>query len=275
MPRAFPASLLAIVVALSGCGPAPDTGDAALTPASPDAVWERYQRAAGGDALLKVQGIRAMGISVDPSIRGNRRLTLELAVPANYRQRELPHPTQGEPVRTLIGYNGTVGWWAGNTMLAGDGLSDDPAVRQAALTAAGRQNFINNTAGIMPLWLRAAGLDITPLGEVPDGPDRGAWAVALKAGGEPVGRLLFDATTHLPRRLVVPYQRHIRRAGGEYSMVYADYKDAGDGVMVPYRISREAPDDTPSGLTITTWNLSAYQINPVFAPNTFDPPGKP
>lgn len=273
MPRPLPAILLAAVVALSGCGPAPDAEDLASAN-TPDAIWARYQRAAGGDAVLKVQGIRAMGISVDPSIKGNRRLTLELAVPANYRQRELPHPTQGEPIRTLIGYNGTVGWWAGNTMLAGDGLSDDPSVRQAALNAAGRQNFINNTAGIMPLWLRQAGIEVTALGEVPDGPDRGAWAVALKAGGEPVGRLLFDATTHLPRRLVVPYQRHIRRGGGEYSMVYSDYKDAGNGVMVPYRISREAPDNTSSGLSVTNWNLSAYQINPVFAPNTFDPPGR-
>lgn len=274
MRRLIPSILIAIVVALSGCGPAPVPGDNAPAAAAPDAVWERYQRAAGGDAVLKVQGIRAMGISVDPSIDGNRRLTLELARPSGYRQRELPHPTQGEPVRTLIGYNGTVGWWAGNTILAGDGLSADPAVRQAALTAAGRQNFINNVAGIVPLWLENAGIEVTPIGVVQDGPDRGSWAVALTAGGEPVGRLIFDATTHFPRRLVVPYQRHIRRDGGEYSMVYADYKDAGDGVMLPYRISREAPAATPSGITVTNWILSAYQINPVFVANTFDPPGK-
>lgn len=268
--------LLAFVIAaLTGCGSPPDSGDnTPATAADSHAIWERYERAAGGDALRKVQGIRAMGISVDPSIQGNRRLTLELAQPANYRQRELPHPTQGEPVRTLIGYNGTVGWWAGNTMLAGDGVSDDPAVRQTAITAAARQNFINNTAGILPSWLEGAGITIAPIGIVQDGPDRGSWALALTAGGEPVGRLIFDATTHLPRRLVVPYQRHIRREGGEYSMVYADYKDAGDGVMLPYRISREAPSATASGMIVTNWILSAYQINPAFAANTFDPPGR-
>ena len=272
MRRLLPCILIAVGAALSGCGPAPDTTGPAS--AAPDDVWGRYERAAGGDALRNVRGIRATGISVDPSIQGNRRLTLELAAPAGYRQRELPHPTDGAPLRTLIGYNGTVGWWAGNTMLAGDGLSTDPAVRQAALTAAGRQNFINNAAGIVPLWPQDAGIEVTPVGVVQDGPDRGSWAVSLKAGGEPVGRLIFDATTHFPRRLVVPYHRHIRSAGGEYSMVYADYKDAGDGVMLPYRISREAPADTPSDITVTNWILSAYQINPVFGPNTFDPPGR-
>ncbi len=274
MRRLFSTTLAALVVALSACGPAPEPGTTTPTEAPPDPVWAQYERAAGGDALRKVQSIRATGISVDPTIRGNRRLTLELAPPARYRQREMPHPTQGEPVRTLIGYNGTVGWWAGNTLLAGDGLSDDPAVRQAALTAAGRQNFINNAAGIVPTWLKDAGVTITPLGAVADGPDRGSWAFALTAGGEPAGRLIFDATTHFPRRLVVPYQRHIRREGGEYSMVYADYKDAGDGLMLPYRISREVPSDTASGILVTNWIMSAYLINPVLAANTFDPPGK-
>lgn len=267
------------LTSLAGCAepPAPPAAATAVAGAgagteASGTVWDRYTRAAGGDALLAVTGLRITGVSVDATLGSNRRLTIEAAPPAKYRQREASGQADPRQLRTLIGFDGTVGWWAGNTVLAGDGLSPDPAVRQRAFTDAGRQNFINSVAGILPLWLRDAGITFTELGVLQDGPDRGAPALAMTVDDRPAGRLVFDPDTHLPRRIVVPYQRHIRPEGGEYSVEFFDYRDAGSGVLLPFRISREfrAPgEDAPVWVQ---WLISAYQINPVFDPGTFLPP---
>lgn len=267
-----------VVLTLAGCAESPTPPPAASTPAAPavadvsGTVWDRYTRAAGGDALLAITGLRVIGVSADPTLGSNRRLTVEVAPPAKYRQREASGQADPRQLRTLIGYDGTVGWWAGNTVLAGDGLSPDPAVRQWAFTAAGRQNFINHMAGILPLWLRDADVTFTELGALQDGPDRGAEALALSVAGTPVGRLVFDPDTHLPRRFIAAYQRHIRPGGGEYMVEFADYRDVGAGVLMPFRISRELKGEGEDPSTWVQWLISAYHVNPAFDPGTFLPP---
>ncbi len=237
-----------------------------------DHPFAAYVTAAGGRAMEAVDRLLGVGVSFTPADTGNRRLTLELARPANYRQREAVLDRDSPRFRTLIGYNGSVGWWAGNTMLAGAGRSPDPEVRQQAVTAAARQNLINVLAGVAPHWLSGAGVEATPLGAVADGPDRGAQAWALSMSGAPVGRLIVDASTHLPIRIVVPYLTDIRPEGGEYSLAYHEYRDTGDGVRLPFRFTRSQWTGTETGPR-TQWLLSAWRVNPSLPPDAFVPPG--
>lgn len=266
--RVFPL-ILTLMVA---CGAPPSSSSPSASPppstsaADGHAVWEQYRAAAGGAALAAVRGFRATGMVVNPTDRVNRRLLIDAEAPSRYRQRETSERRNGRGVRLLSGYNGTVGWRAGNTQLAGDGLSLDPAVRDRAITAASRQNYINFMAGVIPTWLQEAGLTLTPIGTIPDGEDRGAFAVTIIHDGTDLGRLVFDDKTHLPRRLVVSYLRSIRPEGGEYRVSFSDYRDAGQGVRLPYLISREQ-----GGMTVQ-WIISAYQLNPAFSAGTFEPP---
>jgi hypothetical protein len=232
-------------------------------------VWAAYRRAAGGDALTRIRTIRATGFAVDPTEKGNRRLVIEAGAPARYRQRETPTSARGSNIRTLVGFDGTTGWWAGNTILGGEAMSEDAALRQRAITAAGQQAYINVMSGLMPLWLQDAGLTFTTIGTIPDGEDRGDTAVTIAADGTAVGRLVLDADTHLPRRIVVPYLRSIRPEGGEYTMSFDEYRDVGDGVLLPHRISR-----TKSAVSklLINWVIRSYQINPELPATTFDPP---
>lgn len=259
--------------AFAACGsptpaPVPPTTHAA---AEDPTVWEAYRRAAGGDALGRVRSLRVTGFAVDPTERGNRRLVIEAAAPSRYRQRETPTTSRGSTIRTLVGYNGTNGWWAGNTLLGGEGLSEDVETRNRTITAAGRQSYINTMAGLMPLWLQDSGLTLTTIGAITDGEDRGATAIQITAEGAPVGRLVMDATTHLPRRLVVPHLRSIRADGGEYTISFHEYRDVGDGVQWPHRISR---DKTGTSNVIIQWMIRAYQINPDLPATTFEPPAR-
>lgn len=251
-----------------GCG-APPPASSTSSPASPvdgSAVWEQYRTAAGGAALSAVRSFRATGMTVNPTEGANRRLLIEAEAPTKYRQRETSERRTGRGIRLLIGYDGRIGWRAGNTQLAGDGLSEDAAVRDRAITAASRQNYINFIAGAFPVWLQDAGLTLTPIGAIPDGEDRGAIAVTIAHEGTSLGRLVFDEKTHLPRRLVVPYLRSIRPNGGEYRVSFHEYRDAGQGVQLPHRLSREQ-----DGITVQ-WIIRAYQLNPGFSAGTFEPP---
>lgn len=205
---------------------------------------------------------------VDPSDRANRRIVVEAESPAKYRQTEGPLSTSGRRHRTLIGFDGTTGWWSGDTRLGGDGLSKDPAVRERAITAASRQNFINFIAGVMPAWLPGAGVTLTTLGPVQDGPERDMLTVTLAIGDEQIGRLIIDPGTHLPTRMVVPYHRHIRPQGGEYEMRYSDYREV-NGVKLPYRIARRSlmSENAPD----IQWTASSYQVNLTLDAKTFEP----
>lgn len=257
--RVFPLLLMA------GCSAPPAETPSSPLPGDGDAVWARYRDAAGKAALAQVRGLRVTGVVVDPTDGTNRRLQIEAEAPARYRQRETS-AGGGPGIRQLIGYNGTVGWRAGNTHLAGDGLSADAAVRDRVITAASRQNYINFIGGVMPTWLQEAGLTLTTIGTIPDGEDRGAMAVNISQDGADLGRLVFDAQTHLPRRLVVSFLRSIRPEGGQYRVSFDDHRDAGQGVQLPYRIAREQ-----GGITVQ-WLISAYQINPGLPAGTFEPP---
>jgi len=276
-----PSSLVFGVVLLSGwlagCGsPAPASDQ---TPPPTDdtsvGVLAAYRQAAGGAALDAITSLRATGISIDPALGGNRRLVIEVARPTRYRHRESPlEGTPGPRVRTLVGYDGTLGWRAGNTILAGDGLSPDPDVRQAAITAAARQNYLNTLAGLLPLWLLDNGITLTPIGPMQDGEDRGALVFALHDADTRIGRLLLDADTHLPRRLVVAYQRHIRPDGGEYTISFHDYKPVA-GALLPHRVTREQVGaTTTSPPTSVQWVIRTYEINPALAEEIFAPPAR-
>lgn len=259
---------LVVMLAAACSAPPPPASSSSSSSASVDgdAVWAQYRDAAGKTALADVRGLRAAGIVVDPTDGANRRLQIEAEAPARYRQRETPEAANGAGIRQLVGFNGTIGWRAGNTKLAGDGLSEDPAVRDRAITAAGRQNYVNFIAGVSPLWLKEAGFTLTTIGTIPDGEDRGAVAVNISKDGAELGRLMFDATTHLPRRLVVSFLRGIRPEGGEYRIAFSDFRDAGQGVQMPHLISREQ-----GGMTVQ-WIINAYQLNPGFPAGTFEPP---
>lgn len=255
-----------LAVACTAPPPAASSSTSSTSSIEDGAVWERYRSAAGKTALTDLRAFRVNGIVVDPTDGANRRLQIEAEAPARYRQRETPEGSNGPGIRQLVGYNGTLGWRAGNTKLAGDGLSEDPAVRDRAITAAGRQNYVNFIAGVSPLWLKEAGFSLTTIGTIPDGEDRGAVAVNVSKDGTELGRLVFDATTHLPRRLVVSFLRGIRPEGGEYRIGFSDYRDVGQGVKLPHLISREQ-----GGMTVQ-WIISAYQVNPGFSAGTFEPP---
>lgn len=277
--------MAALVCTGLACGKAsaPDSEDQPAAVGSPDAGGQQsprpewlaqYRAAAGGAALDDIKTLRMAGVMIDPSDRANRRIVVEAGHPARYRQTEGPLGTSGRRHRTLIGFNGTEGWWAGDTRLGGDGLSRDPDVRQRAINDAARQNQINFIAGVLPGWLPDAGVTLTTIGDVSDGPDRGLLAVGLAHGEVPLGRLLIDQATHLPVKLIVPYQRHIRPDGGEYEIRYWDYR-AVNGIRLPHRIGRRPVGSNGSGGSSRTadvqWSVSAYQVNPALDGKTFEP----
>lgn len=278
MPLRFASVPLVGLVVLSGwlvaCGAPPQTPDPSDTPAGAQVdALQAYRVAAGGPALDAITSLRATGISIDTALGGNRNLVIEMARPTRYRQRESPLDQTGAPVRTMVGYDGTLGWRAGNTVLGGDGLSPDREVRQAAVTAAARQNYLNTLAGMLPLWLPDSGITLTPIGLVQDGEDRGALAFTLHDGDTPMGRLLLDADTHLPRRLIVPYHRHIRPEGGEYSISFHDYKVVEGGALLPHRMERTQPGATADSPTSSVqWVIRSYEINLTLDAAIFAPP---
>jgi len=257
--------------AAPGAAPAPATGEAS-------SEWlALYRAAAGGEAVGTVRTLRMAGVMIDPSDRANRRIVVEAEYPAKYRQTEGPLGTSGRRHRTLIGFNGSEGWWAGDTRLGGDGLSKDPDVRQRAINDAARQNQVNFIAGVLPAWLPEGGVTFATIGDVTDGPDRGLLAIAVTHGDTPLGRLLIDQTTHLPSKLIVPYQRHIRPDGGEYEIRYWDYRPVA-GVLLPHRIARrQIGSDGSSGSDGSgrspdvQWSVSAYQVNVTLEGKTFEP----
>ncbi len=282
------AIVAALVCTGIACGKAADPApaDRASEAGTPAAVAEatgapdwlvQYREAAGGTALQGVKTLRMAGVMIDPSDRANRRIVVEAGYPAKYRQTEGPLGTSGRRHRTLIGFDGTEGWWAGDTRLGGDGLSKDPLVRQRAVNAAARQNQVNFIAGVLPGWLPDGGVTMTTIGEVTDGPDRGLLAIGLSHGDMSLGRLLIDQTSHLPAKLIVPYQRHIRPEGGEYEIRYWDYREV-NGVRLPHRIGRRPITSNGSSgsgrsgrLPDVQWSVSAYQVNAVLDDNTFVP----
>lgn len=266
--------MLAALAGLAACGGAPDTPGAnatAAVPAQGDSALATtlaaYRRAAGGDRVDLVQRLRATGVSFTEGDQSNRRLVLQAAPPGQFRQYEAPIDERSPQAVTAIGLDRAMGWRMGTTQLAGDGLSADRAVRERAFTLAARQNYINALSGMVPLLLRLDPvITMTSLPPATQGADRGAPAIAISTADGPAGRLVFDRVTSLPLKFIAPYQRHIRAQGGEYTLVFSDFREV-DGVKLPFRITRssEAGRDTQ-------WSFSAFVINPNFAPGTFAEP---
>lgn len=266
--------LVAALAGLASCAGGTDTAGASATAPVPGrggdalaATLAAYQRAAGGDRVNLVQRLRATGVSFTEGDLSNRRLVLQAAPPGRFRQYEAPIDERSPQAVTGIGLDGAVGWRMGTTQLAGDGLSADPAVRERAFTLAARQNYINALAGMLPVLLRTdPAITMTSLPPATEGADRGAPAIAIATADGPAGRLIFDPVTSLPAKFIAPYQRHIRAQGGEYTLVFSDFR-AVDGVKLPFRITRSS-----DGGRTTQWSFSAFVINPNFAPGTFAPP---
>lgn len=265
--------VLAALVGVAACtGGTPDTNATPAAASAPaddalSAVLAAYQRAAGGAAVARVQGLRATGITYTDADRSNQRLVIQAATAGRFRLYESPVDGAGRQTVTMIGLDGANGWRAGNTVLAGDAQSGDPAVRERAITRAARQNYINAVSGMLPLLLRTDGritLALAP--PAADGPDRGAPVIAISSADGPAGRLVFDPGTSLPAKLIAPYQRDIRKQGGEYTLTFSDFR-AVDGVKVPFRVTRSS--DTGQK---THWSFRAYVVNPDFAPGTFTQP---
>jgi hypothetical protein len=268
--------LVAALAAVTACGGATDpagAGASAPVPGQGDdalaTTLAAYRRAAGGDRVDLVQRLRATGVSFTEGDQSNRRLVLQAAPPGQFRQYEAPIDERSPQAITGIGLDGAVGWRMGTTQLAGDGLSADPAVRERAFTLAARQNCINALAGMLPLLLRTdPAISMTSLPPATQGADRGAPAIAITTADGPAGRLIFDPVTSLPAKFIAPYQRHIRAQGGEYTLVFSDFR-AVDGVILPFRITRSGDAGRE-----TQWSFSAFVINPNFAPGTFAPPSR-
>jgi hypothetical protein len=228
-----------------------------------------YRHAAGGDALDRIERLRATGVSYTGGTPSNQRIVLQFSPPGKFRQYEAPVDEKSRQVVMVVGLDGAAGWRMGNTRLGGDGQSKDPKVRARAETLAARQNYINALAGILPLLLRSDPVvTMTALPPANDGVDRGAPAIAVSTADGAAGRLIFDPATALPRKFIAQYQRHIRPAGGEYTMAFSDFRVV-DGVKLPFQIVR-----TSGASPETRWALSAFEINPVFPADTFVKPLK-
>ncbi len=274
MKRIACAAALSVVAGAwaAGCGaPPPPAGTPVPAAAAATANWtDAYRQAAGAPAVAALKTFRFTGIVINPADSANRRIEVDASAPALFRQAESPMDPAGRPQVLRVGYDGAEGWWSGNTMLGGDGLSPDPDTRRRAIRTAARQNYVNVVAGAMPLWLIDAGLTLTVVGEIQDGEDRGALAIEITAGTDRLGRLIIDPATHLPRRLVVPYHRHIRPNGGEYTLSYQDYRPV-DGLLLPHGITRRDPEQ---GRADIVWTVRAWQVNPPLPDETFRPPAR-
>jgi hypothetical protein len=285
-PRTHFAPLLIATLAISGCGGSPDTagastpaptaaatpaagttGPTATAPQSDEALTTllaAYRKAAGGDALDRIKSFRATGVTFSVMDKSNRRLVVQAEAIGKFRQYEAPINSDSRPQVSVIGLDGTAGWRRGNTLLAGDGLSRDPKVREKAITQASRQNYVNAVAGLFPLLLKGdPTITMQSLGPVTDGPDRGAPAVSISTPDGLAGRLIFDPATSLPMKFIAPYQKHIRKQGGEYAIVFSDFRVV-DGIRVPFRVARTDELDRQ-----IRWSFSGIEWNPTFDPKAF------
>jgi hypothetical protein len=256
--------VLGAFLTASACGGGPTPApQAPAPPAGTDTqlstVLAAYRRAAGGEALDRIQRLRATGVSYTAGTKSNQRIVLQFSAPGKFRQYEAPVDEQSRQVVMVVGLDGTDGWRLGNTQLGGDGQSADPAVRARAETLASRPNNINALSGILPVLLRSDPV-VTMTATPP------AIAVSTKDGA--AGRLIFDSATGLPRAFIAPYQRHIRPEGGEYTLTFSDFRVV-DGVKLPFQITRTS-DASPE----TRWAFRAYEINPEFPADTFVKPKK-
>ena len=265
-------AVLAALLGVIACGGAADPPPPAVGSRAGDtvtAVLAAYRVAAGGDALDRVRRLRATGVSYTGAAKSNQRLVLETAAPGQFRQYEAPVDDRSRQVVMVVGLDGAAGWRMGNTRLGGDGLSPDPVIRARAETLAARQNYLNALSGILPLLLQAdPAVTMTMAASTGNGREREAHAVAISTADGAAGRLLFDRATSLPWKFIAPYQRHIRPAGGEYTLTFSDFRVV-EGVTLPFQITRTS-DTTPEA----RWSFSAYAINPDFPADTFKKPAK-
>ncbi|NQW04264.1 MAG: hypothetical protein HQ485_09570 [Acidobacteria bacterium] len=243
------------------------TEAAASVDSGAEAILLAYRQAAGLTALDNLTSLRAAGVTFTAGDRSNRRLVIQTKLPGKFRQYEAPVDAASRQLLSIIGLNGPDGWRAGNGRLAGDGLSPDRAVRERAITQAARQNYINALAGMVPWILRGdPSLTFAAVEPASQASDLGLSVVLISSQDGPAGRLFFDPATSLPTKFVAPYQTHIRKQGGEYTLHLSDFREV-EGLRVPFAMNRD--DEAERS---TRWSFSTYTLTPAIAPTDFAPP---
>jgi len=228
-------------------------------------MLERLRQAAGGPTLTALKSFEATGASTMTSIKVQRQLHMIARFPMSFRLDESAATGTTVPAaRTIVGVDSDTGWMIG-ARLGGDGQSTDLAVAQRAYTRAARQTMAGLLAGISAPWLLDSGrYTFSDLGPVTAGDDRDAWQLQIDGPDGRVGRLLVDAHTHLPRRLIQPPQP----GGGGTAAVadivftYSDFQPQG-GLQLPRTVVRE------NGPNRTIWSITKYALNPKLPAHRF------
>ena len=228
-----------------------------------------WKAAAGGDALTTFRSLELIGTSTMTGLRSPRRLTVAARYPNAFRLEEGPTSPNVPALRVAIGVLNDSGWMVG-AVLAGDGRSTDPAVSRRAYTRAARQTMAGVMVGMNIAWLTDTGrYTVSDAGVADTGPDAGAPQLWLDGPDGRVGRIVFDPTTHLPRRLVEPPQPG---GGGTAALVETTftYSDIGmqHGYPLPKTIVRT------NGTTITTWTMTTFGVNAKLPASRFAPGGR-
>jgi hypothetical protein len=250
--------------------PVPVADDTATTPtaaaiAGGRALMERVRTAGGGPALTALRSFELIGTSTMTGLRVSRSLKVTALFPQFYRQEEsTPDTLPGRPFHTTMGLEGDRGWLTG-AIIRGDGRAADREAVLRLYTRAARQAMAGFLAGINAPWLLDTGkYTFTDRGSLTAGTDRGALVVALDGPDGPVGRLLIDPGTLLPRRLIQPQQAD---GGGQVAVAetvftYSDYQPQA-GLQLPHTIVRE------NGTNRTVWSITQYKVNPRLTPRAF------
>ena len=138
-----------------------------------------------------------------------------------------------------------------------EGLGDRDRIEQALIDAVKEAG-----ATLLHIHLHT----FTDGGVIDAGADRGAVMLQIEGPDGHAGRLLLDATTHLPHRLTI--DRSVAAGTSTVGLIitYSDYRDVS-GVLLPHKILRE----TDTGIT-TTWSMAHYVVNGKISPQVFLPP---
>ena len=96
--------------------------------------------------------------------------------------------------------------------------------------------------------------------------DLGVSVVLVSGQDGPAGRLFFAPATALPTEFVAPYQTHIRKQGGEYTLHLTDFREV-EGLRVPFAMNRD--DEAERS---TRWSFSTYTLTPAIVPTDSAPP---
>lgn len=227
-----------------------------------NALVEQIRRAAGGPVLTALRSVEARGTSTVTRGTGSRQLTIKALYPNFYRQQEAP-AKGAKGVNVTFGLLNDVGWMIG-AMLGGDGRSTNADLQQRTYTRASRQAMGAFLAGVNLPWLIDSGkYTATAGGTIAAGPDRDLLILDIDGPDGRLGRVLVDAGTHLPRKLIQPPQpTGGAAANAETVITYSDFQPQA-GLQLPRTIIKE------NGPVRIQWSIETYLINPKLPARVF------